>query len=169
MMPIDVIINGTNCIINQNRGEESMNAVIKAPLTVDTIANVTEDSYETPVPIRITIPEGSRLDDGPKDEELRSIRIPSMQPLCEVEFPVTKILGGIIAAVLDAVTKTLRPIPCCYEGSIIVPVNGSCEIVILDNTKSFADVSESDWYTPAGSVTRAQAAAIMTSFARNAK
>ena len=28
MMPIDGIINGTNGIINQNRGEESMNAVI---------------------------------------------------------------------------------------------------------------------------------------------
>lgn len=30
MMPIDGIINGTNGIINQNRGEESMNAVIYA-------------------------------------------------------------------------------------------------------------------------------------------
>ena len=28
MMPIDGIINGTNGIINQNRGKESMNAVI---------------------------------------------------------------------------------------------------------------------------------------------
>ena len=51
MMPIDGIINGTNGIINQNQGEESMNAVIKAPLTVDTIANVTEDSYYTSIRI----------------------------------------------------------------------------------------------------------------------
>ncbi len=35
MMPIDGIINGTNGIINQNRGEESMNAVIYARYSSD--------------------------------------------------------------------------------------------------------------------------------------
>ena len=35
MMPIDGIINGTNGIINQNRGEELMNAVIYARYSSD--------------------------------------------------------------------------------------------------------------------------------------
>ena len=35
MMTIDGIINGTNGIINQNRGEESMNAVIYARYSSD--------------------------------------------------------------------------------------------------------------------------------------
>ena len=35
MMPIDGIINGTNGIINQNRDEESMNAVIYARYSSD--------------------------------------------------------------------------------------------------------------------------------------
>ena len=35
MMPIDGIINGTIGIINQNRGEESMNAVIYARYSSD--------------------------------------------------------------------------------------------------------------------------------------
>ena len=35
MMPIDGIINGTNGIINQNQGEESMNAVIYARYSYD--------------------------------------------------------------------------------------------------------------------------------------
>ena len=34
----------------------------------------------------------------------------------------------------------------CYRGSLIVPVSGSCEIVIADNTKHFSDVDIENWF-----------------------
>ncbi len=52
---------------------------------------------------------------------------------------------GIIAEEKDA-NGNLTPVRDCYEGSVILPVYGSCEIVIVDNTKTFRDVSANSWY-----------------------
>ena len=83
-----------------------------------------------------------------------------------------------------------RPIKECYEGSIIVPVIGSGEIIIVDNAKTFYDVSESNWYNeyvtfvtareifngvsphmfePSTPMNRAMLAQVLYNFARGAK
>ena len=43
----------------------------------------------------------------------------------------------------DGVVKLL---PNTKTGSVIVPVNGSCEVIVKDNSKSFTDVDTSAWY-----------------------
>ncbi|MBE6070206.1 MAG: S-layer homology domain-containing protein, partial [Clostridium lundense] len=78
----------------------------------------------------------------------------------------------------------------CYEGSVIVPVTGTGEIVIVDNTKTFNDVAKNDWYNeyvtfvtareifngtgdgnfnPNGTMNRAMLAQVLYNFARGAK
>ena len=64
MMPIDGIINGTNGIINQNRGEESMNAVIYARYSSDSqreesIEGQMENLPPVEHPVRSSLSRGS--------------------------------------------------------------------------------------------------------------
>ncbi len=69
----------------------------------------------------------------------------SVAKMPRVEIAVPKSGPGIIAMIRNALGK-LTPVKECREGSVILPVSGSCEVVIVDNAKSFNDVSAKDWY-----------------------
>ncbi len=62
-----------------------------------------------------------------------------------VEIQLTETAPGIVAMLRDADGKTAI-IKECYEGSIIFPIENSCEVIIVDNTKYFADVAAESWY-----------------------
>ena len=62
-----------------------------------------------------------------------------------VEIEVTRSGPGVIA-MLRGANGGLTPVKECYEGSVILPVTESCEIVIVDNTKQFSDVKANDWF-----------------------
>ncbi|MBE7009629.1 MAG: S-layer homology domain-containing protein, partial [Ruminococcaceae bacterium] len=107
----------------------------------------------------------------------------------KVEIQVTYSGPGVVAKEKDA-SGNLTRITECYEGSVIVPVTGTGEIVIVDNTKTFNDVAGSDWYSeyvtfvtareifngtgngsfaPNETMNRAMLAQVLYNFARGAK
>ena len=61
------------------------------------------------------------------------------------EIGTTETSSGDVAylKLADGVVKLL---PNTKTGSVIVPVKGSCEIIVKDNSKSFTDVDTSAWY-----------------------
>ena len=61
------------------------------------------------------------------------------------EIGTTETSSGDVAylKLADGVVKLL---PNTKTGSVIVPVNGSCEVIVKDNSKSFTDVDTSAWY-----------------------
>ena len=62
-----------------------------------------------------------------------------------VEIGTTETAPGNVAylKLADGVTKLLTT---CKTGSVIVPVEGSCEVIVKDNSKSFSDVDGASWY-----------------------
>ncbi len=62
-----------------------------------------------------------------------------------VEIGTTDTAPGNVAylKLAEGVTKLLTT---CKTGSVIVPVEGSCEVIVKDNSKSFTDVEASAWY-----------------------
>ncbi len=139
---------------------------IRVPVTVPVVSAAS---------IRITLPTG-----------FDSSRVVDM-PRVEIEVSVT---GPGVVAMEKAADGTLTPIRECYEGSVIFPVTGSVEVVIVDNTKAFNDVGATDWYSeyvtfvtareifngtgdgsfdPNGAMTRAMLAQVLYNFARGAK
>ena len=62
-----------------------------------------------------------------------------------VEIGTTDTAPGNVAylKLADGVTKLLTT---CKTGSVIVPVEGSCEVIVKDNSKSFSDVDGASWY-----------------------
>ena len=64
----------------------------------------------------------------------------------KVEIALTKSGPGIVAMLLEPDGKRTI-VKECYEGSIIFPVEKSYEVIIVDNTKSFSDITGESWYT----------------------
>lgn len=62
-----------------------------------------------------------------------------------VEIGTTETAPGNVAylKLAEGVTKLLTT---CKTGSVIVPVEGSCEVIVKDNSKSFSDVDAGAWY-----------------------
>ena len=62
-----------------------------------------------------------------------------------VEIGTTDTAPGNVAylKLADGVTKLLTT---CKTGSVIVPVEGSCEVIVKDNSKTFSDVDGASWY-----------------------
>ena len=110
----------------------------------------------------------------------------AQMPRVEIEVPKSSL--GVIAMIRDALGR-LFPVKECYMGSVILPVDGSCEIVIVDNTKTFKDVPAGIWYadavtfvtareifngtgdgnfTPNAAMTRGMLAQVLYNFDRNA-
>ena len=98
---------------------------------------VPEDKADSATPVLINMPTLLYDKDGD------GVVAPAEMP--KVEIKVTYTRPGVIGMILDLLNR-LFPIKECFEGSVIVPVYGEKEIVIVDNTKTFADVSEDSWY-----------------------
>ena len=107
---------------------------IQAPLTVDP-ASLAE--YGELPPIKVTLPPAYYDKDG--DGKVA----PGERPKVEIQVSIGG-TGVIVAEVGPDGILTIRK--DCYEGSVIVPVNGSCQLVVLDNAKSFTDVAAGAWY-----------------------
>ena len=112
---------------------------IQAPLTVAPgPAFVKSETLQQPVPLVLELPVGQSFDrngDG----------IVSQAERPRVEMQITYSGSGVIAMFRDATNRFFLSRDC-YPGSLIVPSYGSGEILIIDNTKTFKDVSESDWF-----------------------
>ena len=145
------------------------------------ITPVPEEKVNSTPPVQINLP--TLLYDKDRDGKVSAVEMP------KVEIGVTYTGPGVIAMIKDRLGKWL-PIKECYEGSIIVPVIGSGEIVIADNTKTFSDVKTGSWcneyvtfvtareifngtgdgkFSPDASMSRAMLAQVLYNFARGAE
>ena len=106
----------------------------QSPLT---ITPVPEKQAETAKPVQINMP--TMLYDKNGDG------IVTVSEMPKVEIQLTYTSPSVIAMMLDPLGKWL-PIKECYEGSVVVPVIGSGEIIIVDNTRSFYDVADNNWF-----------------------
>ena len=112
---------------------------IQAPITVAPgQAFGRTETLQQPVPLVLEFPARQSFDrDGDS--------IVSQAERPRVEVPITYSGSGIIAMFRDASNRFFASRDC-YPGSLIVPSYGSGEILIIDNTKTFKDVSENDWF-----------------------
>ena len=150
----------------------------QSPLTVAPVPEAAEDSAQS---VQVNMPAVLYDKDGDG--------IVTVAEMPKVEIQVTYSGPGVVAKEKDA-NGNLTRITECYEGSVIVPVTGTGEIVIVDNTRTFNDVGAADWYseyvtfvtareifngtggnsfTPNGTMTRAMLAQVLYNFARGAK
>ena len=150
----------------------------QSPLTVTPVPEAVENSARS---VQVNMPAVLYDKDGDG--------IVTVAEMPKVEIQVTYSGPGVVAKEKDA-SGNLTRITECYEGSVIVPVTGTGEIVIVDNTKTFADVAGSDWYSeyvtfvtareifngvspkyfdPNTPMTRAMLAQVLYNFARGAK
>ena len=132
------------------------------------------------VPVQVDVPAG--LLDRNGDNHVSVPEMPRM------EIAVTGKGPGIVAMYHSA-DGHYTPVKECYEGSVIVPIAGNCQIVIMDNNKVFDDVTKNAWYEdavtfvtareiyngygngnfgPDDSMTRAMAAQVLYNFDREA-
>ena len=107
---------------------------MRSPLTV---APAPGGDAEHAVPVRIDLPAINCDKDG--DGRVSRAEMP------KVELSVTYTGPGVIAMIRGLLDRWL-PVKTCYEGSLIVPVSGDCEICVVDNTKTFDDVAEGQWF-----------------------
>ena len=113
--------------------EAALNAALESgePIRVPATVRPTDDP-EKAAPVRITLPE---LAAAPAN----------IAEMPRVEIEVTQSGSGVVAFEKQP-DGTMKLVKECRIGSVIVPVSGSCELVIVDNSKSFSDVSAAAWY-----------------------
>lgn len=73
-----------------------------------------------------------------------ALTMPKLSGTVKVEIE-TPTAGYGNVAYLRGADGALTLIKNCTTGSVIVPVKGSCELVIVDNTKTFSDVAAGRW------------------------
>ena len=150
----------------------------QSPLTVTPVPEAVENSARS---VQVNMPAVLYDKDGDG--------IVTVAEMPKVEIQVTYSGPGVVAKEKDA-SGNLTRITECYEGSVIVPVTGTGEIVIVDNTKTFNDVGATDWYSeyvtfvtareifngtgngnfaPNETMNRAMLAQVLYNFARGAK
>ena len=150
----------------------------QSPLVVTPVPEAVEDSARS---VQVNMP--AVLYDKNGDD------IVTVSEMPKVEIQVTYTGPGVVAKEKDA-NGNLTIITECYEGSVIVPITGTGEIVIVDNTKTFNDMTENNWYNeyvtfvtareifngtgngnfaPNETMTRAMLAQVLYNFARGAK
>lgn len=135
--------------------------------TTDAEGNMT---VETTVTTETKTPDGST---GTTVKDGDGIVSVAEMPRVEIQVPYN--IPSFIGMAFDLLTSRWLPIKECYEGSIIVPVTGSGEVApyALDAMRWAVGTGLIDGMDgkldPSGSATRAQVAAIMTRFVRNAK
>ena len=150
----------------------------QSPLVVTPVPEAVEDSARS---VQVNMP--AVLYDKNGDD------IVTVSEMPKVEIQVTYTGPGVVAKEKDA-NGNLTIITECYEGSVIVPITGTGEIVIVDNTKTFNDVGATDWYSeyvtfvtareifngtgngnfaPNETMNRAMLAQVLYNFARGAK
>ena len=113
--------------------EAALNAALESgePIRVPATVRPTDDP-EKAAPVRITLPE---LATAPAN----------IAEMPRVEIEVSQSGSGVVAFEKQP-DGTMKLVQECRIGSVIVPVSGSCELVIVDNSKSFSDVSAAAWY-----------------------
>ena len=150
----------------------------QAPLTVTPVPEAVAESART---VQVKMPAVLYDKDGDG--------IVTVAEMPKVEIQVTYTGPGVVAKEKDA-NGNLTRIAECREGSVIVPVTGTGEIVIVDNTKTFNDVGATAWYSeyvtfvtareifngvspkyfsPDAAMNRAMLAQVLYNFARGAK
>ena len=73
-----------------------------------------------------------------------ALTMPKLSGTVKVEIETPTISYGNVAYLRGAGEK-LTLIKTCTTGSVIVPIESSCELVIVDNTKTFSDVAANSW------------------------
>ena len=73
-----------------------------------------------------------------------ALTLPKIEGTVKVEIETPTTSSGNVAY-LRSPDGTQTLIKRCTTGSVIVPVTGSCELVIVDNTKTFRDVAANSW------------------------
>ncbi|MBE6908563.1 MAG: hypothetical protein E7474_03000 [Ruminococcaceae bacterium] len=166
-------------VISREEAEQAIreNRPIRSPLTVEPA----KAGGGAAAPVRVELP--LMLFDRNGDGRVGPAEMP------RIELQVSRGGHGVVAMVRGADDRLL-PVKECYEGSLIVPVTGSCELYVVDNTKAFADVSTGSWYgeyvtfvtareifngtgggsfAPDAPMTRAMLAQVLYNFARGAE
>ena len=121
----------------QEEGRPIQAPITMEPVSRDTAMHQSTDIEGVPVPLTVTLPSTSYDKDGD------GLVSQAEKPRVEISIPYS---GQGIIAMFRGLLGQLITSRDCYPGSIIIPMYGSGEVYIVDNTKSFADVSESDWY-----------------------
>ena len=108
---------------------------VVAPMTVPPVS---ADDAQGAVAVALRLPAAERDADGDG--------VVAVSEMTRVEIPVSETAdsNGVIAMYREA-DGSLTPVKECRIGSVIVPVAGSCELVIVDNTKRFSDVPAEYW------------------------
>ena len=135
----------TGSVVVTGEGE-----LISADIVISEEALDTAQKTDTPIQAPVTIPvAGDAGPDTPpvsvkfqRKEHTGSYTVPKMP---RVEIGVKGNSYGIVAFQKLA-GGLLRLVKECRMGSVIVPVEGDCELVIVDNSKTFGDVAADAWY-----------------------
>ncbi|MCR5481522.1 MAG: leucine-rich repeat protein [Clostridia bacterium] len=110
-----------------------------------------EEALKTGNPVQIPVTlEPGKLTDASNAVPV-TINLPDnmkttgLADMPRVEIQLTYGGPGIVAMEKGADGEYM-PVKESREGSIILPVSHSCEIVVIDASKSFSDVKSGDWY-----------------------
>lgn len=107
----------------------------EATISEEAVKTAKETGEPITVPVNMNPTSGATL----------VLNMPENADSVVVEIPVLKTGPGIVAFQRFA-GGILKLVKNCIPGSVIVPVEGDCELVIADNTKYFTDVNTSSWY-----------------------
>lgn len=117
--------------------EDGNGNTLKAEATISEEAVKTSEKTGEPIPVPVTM--------NPASGAALDLDMPDNAGSAVVEIPVSRTGPGIVAFQRFA-GGILKLIKNCIPGSVIVPVEGDCELVIADNSKYFTDVDASSWY-----------------------
>ena len=117
--------------------------------TLSAEATVSEEALkkalETGEPISLPV-NVNPVEDG-ESAPLVTVYLPFTEDEDKVELEIeVKLEGPGIVALIRQPSGALSIDPKCRAGSVIVSVSGSCDIVIVDNTKYFSDVEDGSWF-----------------------
>ena len=122
--------------------------------TISAEANVSETALRnaradgTPINVPVAVNPGTGANKGPSV----FVNLPafSHDKLSVTQMPAVEINvkggGSGVVAFMRQPGGSLKLVKESRIGSVIVPIEGSCELVIADNSKTFADVASTAWY-----------------------
>lgn len=179
----------TGTVVEDERGN-----LISAKASVSAAAMEAALESGTPINVPVTVEPASVGGAGVNESPSIDIFLPpfnhnklSVAEMPRVEIEVKQGGPGVVAFLRNP-GGGLRLVRECRMGSVIVPVESSCKLVIADNTKSFNDVAAGSWYddsvsfvtargifngdsnttfSPGGTMTRAMVAQVMYNYDRD--
>ncbi len=130
------VVGSTATVVEDENGN-----VLSAEVTISEEA--VDKALESDEPINVPVSVNPAEDYA--SGKVISFTMPFFEDKLEVEIEVKRDGPGIVAFIRQPGGE-LSLVKECRRGSLIIPVETNCEIVIADNTKRFPDVGAEKWF-----------------------